>query len=403
MIYYVSESLNSKKNGGSSLSGLDFLQMMRIHYPNISVVSYDGLCHEKNETFYQYEINDIQENNILSRVYNPPKLTFLRYLKKKLISIQGIFRSSELQLDTRGSNVVFVNSWSQIIGSEQIKSFDDATKICIVRGNPESFVWQGSTNNPEHDIEVAANYLNRFDVLIFVSRIGMERWKEYLKTSIVSFYLPNSINEVEAQNVESMPSQKLTSSLGFENDVINLVALGSVQKRKGQDFLLKVAEQLSKRGYSFKIHIVGIVSKGWGGSDIVDEINRSVFSDCFVFHGHKNNVFEYIKAADICLFPSRAEAFPRTIAEYMSLGKPIVSTDVSGVPEMIEHGVSGLLSELDDVESFTENIVTLLENPSFRSKLGQKAKERYYAQFSKSCQIKTANKIFTEIDLLNEK
>lgn len=240
-------------------------------------------------------------------------------------------------------------------------------------------------------------------MLVFVSRIGMERWGEYLKPTIKTFYLPNSINETEAKNVELMTEEKVKNNVGFRSDSVNLVALGSVQKRKGQDFLLEVAKKLSESNYSFKIHIVGVISKAWGGGDIAEKIMNSDISELFVFHGHKDNVFEYIKAADICLFPSRAEAFPRTVAEYMSLGKAIVSTDVSGVPEMIEDNVSGLLSARDDVDGFVNNISILLDNPAKRSELGKCARDKYYADFSKSSQIKTARKIFREIDILNEK
>ena len=406
MIYYVSESLNSKKNGGSSLSGLDFLQIMRTHYSEVSVVSYDGVNHQAGETFYGFELNDIHESTVLGRVYSPPNMTNLRKIKKFLIAVQNLFKRNYIDIAGQNINetdVVYVNSLSQIINSEQVKSFDKAKKVCVVRGYPESFVWQGASNDSEKNIQVAADYLNKFDALIFVSSIGMERWSKYLQPNVSKFYLPNSINEIEAKSVEAIPIEKIRNELGFELDVVNFVALGSVQIRKGQDFLLEVAKKMIDRGYLFKIHIIGVVSKAWGGKEIVEKIKSSDFSESFVFHGHKDNVFEYIKAADICLFPSRAEAFPRTIAEYMSLGKPIVSTNVSGVPEMIEHGLSGLLSDCDDVDSFVNNISELLDDSRKKVELGECAKKKYYDKFSKNSQVKAANQIFNAIDVLNDK
>ena len=55
---------------------------------------------------------------------------------------------------------------------------------------------------------------------------------------------------------------------------------------------------------------------------------------------HQPNAIEYIYAADVLLQPSRSEALPRTILEAMALKTPIIASDVDGIPELVEDGMS---------------------------------------------------------------
>lgn len=395
MIFYITESLNSKKNGGSSLSGLDFLQLLRIHYKGVSVVSYDGVADE-GAVFYGHEVSPLSHDYIVKTIYKPKKMDFLRKVKSFLISIKNLFKPLSVDLNGSGG-IIFVNSWSTIMESNQVKGIENFTKVCIVRGNPESFVWQGENNDADINIRKAADYLDLFDILIFVSQIGLERWQPYISDDIESYYLPNSINELEVSSLLSKDVPFYKAELGFDSDVLNLVAVGSVQVRKGQDILLDVASILHEKKFKFKIHVVGVVSKQWGGDEIKNKICESDLSGYFIFHGHREDALSFAYAADVCLFPSRAEAFPRTVAEYMCLGKPIVSTDVSGVPEMIEHGVSGLLCPQDDACLMAEHIATLANNISLSAQMGVSAREKYLGSFSKSNQIKRAGKIFSDL------
>ena len=147
-----------------------------------------------------------------------------------------------------------------------------------------------------------------------------------------------------------------------------------------------------------KFHLVGVISAVWGGNEIQKDILNSPFKDSFVFHGHSNDALVYMRGGDLLLFTSRAEAFPRTVAEYMAVGKPIVASDVSGVSEMIEHGVNGLLYNPDSPEELIEGISTLSSDSVLQRSMAERAKKTYSEKFSKKHHISKALRVFEEIE-----
>ena len=64
---------------------------------------------------------------------------------------------------------------------------------------------------------------------------------------------------------------------------------------------------------------------------------------------------------------------PTTLADAMSLGRPVVASDIGGLPEMVRDGKSGLLANAHNPQDFAKKIVELMKNPSFASKLGKQA------------------------------
>lgn len=101
------------------------------------------------------------------------------------------------------------------------------------------------------------------------------------------------------------------------------------------------------------------------------------------FLGSQNNVYPYLHEADLFLLPSDYEGMPMTIIEAMGTGLPVVATAVGGVPDMISHRVSGLLTELT-AQSVAEACEALAADEALREKLGKTAREesrRFSADF----------------------
>jgi len=404
MIVYISSKLNSKSNGGASTSGYELLQMLLINNANVYTIT-DQKFEVEDKVFYGNEIHDIVKNFVIKRTnkfYGFSFYNVARYIAKHILDI---FKSSYVNINSLSAvsdkhTYVVVNSFEHMIVKTDFDLLDknNSTKICVVRGCPTCFFDTTGKYN-ESLMNDGIDFLNKFDHLIFVSDICREQWSEYINKDIRTYYLPNSINEIEVQKTKALKKENLYETLNFSKDNLNIVLVGSVQPRKGQDMLIEILEDIKALNKNIKIHIVGGISKHNRGDLMYDAFMKSPASDIVVFHGFKSNVMEYIYMSDICIFTSRSEAFPRTILEYMVFQKPIVSTNVSGVPEMITHNENGLLCDADNSKVFFQNLKNMVDNSALQEKLSLNAYNTYNQVFSKKSQISKALNIFSDIGI----
>jgi glycosyltransferase involved in cell wall biosynthesis len=86
-------------------------------------------------------------------------------------------------------------------------------------------------------------------------------------------------------------------------------------------------------------------------------------------------VGKYFSLADVFVFPSVLETFGIVLAQAMAAGVPVVAAKSSAIPEVVRHGVTGLLSAPLDVEAMTQSIALLLRDEQLRTSLGKQARQ----------------------------
>jgi len=89
----------------------------------------------------------------------------------------------------------------------------------------------------------------------------------------------------------------------------------------------------------------------------------------------------YYDRADVFVLPSFDEGLPVVIMEAMAKTIPVVATSIAGIPEIIEHGVSGMLVASGDPQGLAEAIATLAGDSALRTRVGQKGRERVCQEF----------------------
>ncbi|MBD8524844.1 glycosyltransferase [Pseudomarimonas arenosa] len=98
--------------------------------------------------------------------------------------------------------------------------------------------------------------------------------------------------------------------------------------------------------------------------------------------GERADVADWMAAADMLVLPSREEGMSNVILEAMAQGLPVIATRVGGSPELIEHGVHGLLVDNDDDAQLTAAIAELHAKSDLRQRLGRAAQQRAEHEFS---------------------
>ncbi|MDX6385697.1 MAG: hypothetical protein QOK48_3270 [Blastocatellia bacterium] len=102
------------------------------------------------------------------------------------------------------------------------------------------------------------------------------------------------------------------------------------------------------------------------------------------YHGvytHPEQCREFMESLDVFVMPSFSEGTPNSIVEAMACGKPIIASDVGGIPDMLGTD-SGILVPPGDMKALADAMVSLAQNPELRRTMGAAAKERYEKLFS---------------------
>jgi N,N'-diacetylbacillosaminyl-diphospho-undecaprenol alpha-1,3-N-acetylgalactosaminyltransferase len=119
-----------------------------------------------------------------------------------------------------------------------------------------------------------------------------------------------------------------------------------------------------------------------------DEGNRSSFTEPYMkeqtaihYLGHQTNIRHILSQSDIFVLPSYREGLPRTSMEAMSMGLPIVTTDVVGCRETVDQGINGFLVPPYNASALADAIKKLLDDPDLRSRMGRAGREKALKEF----------------------
>ena len=101
-------------------------------------------------------------------------------------------------------------------------------------------------------------------------------------------------------------------------------------------------------------------------------------SDKVVFFGNSNEIDKILCFSDLFLLPSLTESFGLAALEAMASGVPVISSNTGGIPEVNVDGVTGFLSEVNDVEDMSKNALHILQNESRLNEFKANAKQQSY-------------------------
>ncbi len=275
----------------------------------------------------------------------------------------------------------------------QINSSLERKTAMVVQGSPkpETFPRKG------YGIAEAVETMERYDYLIFASSRCQQDWLSFPSLAgKPSFYIPNCCQEEIVSHLMAQQRAQVRKRLRLPQDRLLAVCVGSVQYRKGQDLLLGSFADLLKAVPNLLLCLIGPVHSPWAQS-LRRQIATSPFSDRLRMLGTRSNAMHYTYAADLLVLPSRAEAMPLTILEAMALKTPVIASDVDGIPELIEHGESGLLFSHERPDSLVDAFEHFANNPDLRHTFAERAHQKYWSEFSQAHQIRRCHKAFQDM------
>jgi glycosyltransferase involved in cell wall biosynthesis len=168
-------------------------------------------------------------------------------------------------------------------------------------------------------------------------------------------------------------------------------AIGHLYATKGYEYLISAIKKVSLKQKNFALFIIG---EGEERSEL-EEMIKSLRLENYVFlSGGLDRAADILPAFDIYACSSVKEGFPYCILEAMYGGLPIVSTNVGGIPDMVEHNINGLLVESKNPDQLSERILKLLTDKNLRKKLGEAARKSVLEKFKLNDMLVKTEKIY---------
>lgn len=171
-----------------------------------------------------------------------------------------------------------------------------------------------------------------------------------------------------------------------------ILCVARLIEEKGLVYLLRACAQLRERGISFTCEIIGGAEEPTYVSYRIQLLRlhkHLCLQDHVFFLGSRpfDQILDAYAHADLFVLPcviaenGGRDISPNSLIEAMAMGLPVISTQLSAIPEIVEHGVSGILIPPNDAPALADAMVELIQDEPRRRALGARARERVQARY----------------------
>jgi glycosyltransferase involved in cell wall biosynthesis len=226
--------------------------------------------------------------------------------------------------------------------------------------------------------------MKRYERVLCVSQDLVERCRESgIKEDRLTL-VDNAIVHTDYKTSAATATEK--ARFGFSPDQVLLGAVGRLSEEKGFDKLLDAVSRLVDEG-----HNVGLVIAGEGHlkDALQDQIERLELQHCVHLAGYLEDPRALYRAIDIYVLSSLREGLPNVLLEAMASQRTVVTTEVNGIPRLVQDGKNGLIVPTDNTDALTEGIRKCLLSSELRSELAEAGRQTIEEKFSFTRRMKT--------------
>jgi L-malate glycosyltransferase len=187
-------------------------------------------------------------------------------------------------------------------------------------------------------------------------------------------------NGVPQPQINLEKSQEYAHKFQIDPDAHTIIGTAArLNPAKGLTYLIQSFAKLAKQHSNLVLIIAGTGELEQQLKQQTQDLN---ISDQVIFAGYVNDLPNLLELFDIFVLPSIQEACSLACAEAMTQKKAIIGTNVGGIPEQVLDNETGFIIPPQDVNSLTEKLRILIENPELRAKFAQAGYLRYQENFN---------------------
>ena len=271
-------------------------------------------------------------------------------------------------------------------------SLDRKIGMKLKRKYPNNFLNIAYRHNVTKSTPIIGPYLyNRyFDSLIACSKgVGDSLLTSGIKKNKVKviyngILFPENIDEISGKNIRK--------KYNLDCKIVIGLSTWFHKERKGFDFLFNAFSKLEEK---YVLLLVGIPNSDQQNViEYAAEFN--IKKERMVMPGYVDNIWEYYKAMDLFLLPSRSEGFSLALLEAAAAKLPIIASNIPGTNEFIINNENGLLFELNNPDELLNGIIRLTNDKILSTKLAENANKKVLNNYTQENYIINLDNFLSE-------
>ncbi len=311
---------------------------------------------------------------------NDPSSNFLKSFLKTLYSFflyivffKDLKRSQEFLKTTQK---IFLSSFISLRDLEELKQIT-IKDICIIQNHAGSIETIGNFSkiiNGARDNSSYSAYLAEIDKILFQSQLQEENFRKiHNELEVETFSFLPSINERKLKIKKAVKKSQIFKDV----KCFNIVYVATIQKRKRQDFCLKVFKELYLKDQKINLFLIGEYFNDDYFSNLKEYIEENKISHRVHFLGYREDYVDYLRYCDLVIHPSGAEGVSRILRESLFFGKAIIASNIEGNRDLFENENSAVLIDPENIKSFSESVLMLKNDINLLNDYEKKARISY--------------------------
>ena len=199
---------------------------------------------------------------------------------------------------------------------------------------------------------------------------------------------------VDLQHFKDTRNDAYRKKLGFHSKDIVLGTVARLSEQKGHWYLIDAVKEVVRKYPNIHVLFIG---DGPLRKELELQVKRHGLDSIIQFLGFRSDIKELLGVFDIFILPSLFEGLPNVILEAMACGKPVIATNVSGIPEVVVDHQTGILIPPKDSDAIVQAIFEMLQDPGKIKMMGRMSRERVEKKFNLEGQVNAFIRLYEKM------
>ncbi|MCK4649367.1 glycosyltransferase family 4 protein [bacterium] len=207
---------------------------------------------------------------------------------------------------------------------------------------------------------------------------------------IISIPTGTDINRFNPDQIKSNTREEF----GINSNTPLIGSISIIRTEKGFPYFLEAAREILKVKPEARFLIVGHEPKG---DTLAQAVKRQGLENAVIMPGLREDIPQILVSLDVFVLCSLREAFGQAIAQALAMERPVVATNVGGIPELVKDNETGLLVPPADSKALARAILELLEDREKAKRLGKNGRRLIEKKFSQETMIERIEDLYREL------